>query len=102
MSKYNQFAGRTVAAWAKRCDAKRARAQALAGNLGGVVIGLKIGGPGVPGGLENRFDIAMPTGKRLTMRQARAAIAKAELDAMRRRENDLLPTPVSATTSETV
>ena len=78
MSRHNQFGGRTVAAWARRYDAKRTLAQALVDNLGGVVVGLKIGGPGVPGGLENRFDIDLPTGERLTMRQARVAIAKAK------------------------
>ena len=70
MARMNQAAGRTNAAWQKRYDAKRAKSQKLADQLGGEVVALTISGFGLPGGLFNRFDIKLPTGEVLTYKQA--------------------------------
>jgi len=71
MTRYNHASGRTMSAWVRKCDNKRAWAQTLADQLGGDVVGIVAGGPGVPGNLENRFDIQLPDGEQITMKQAR-------------------------------
>jgi len=70
MAKHNQFGGRTPTAWARKCETKRLRVAALALKLGGTVVALAIGGPGVPGKMANRFDIRLPSGEVIPAKEA--------------------------------
>lgn len=70
MARKNQSAGRTQEAWDKRYKARRHQMEMVAAKLSGTLHTSHVDGPGVPGGVQNRFEVLLPDGTVLYRREA--------------------------------